>query len=104
MSVLELGIWCALAGTVFASIRPELFTPWYELLLRVETWGGFGKWISKPLGLCHLCLSGQLALWMHLYLSGWDVSFMGICSHILCSCVAIMAASGLNKFWEWSKN
>jgi hypothetical protein len=104
MSIYEFGFLAAIAGTVFASVRPGWFTPWYEFLLKVETWGRFGKWISKPFGLCHLCVSGMLALMAHFYASGWDHSIQGITFHILTSCVAILAASGLNKFWEWSKN
>ena len=103
MSIYEFGFLCAVAGVVFASVRPGLFTPWYEFLLKVETRGKIGKWVSKPLGLCHLCVSGQLALWAHFYGSGFDYSLEGITSHILASCIAIMSAMGLNKYYEWTK-
>lgn len=104
MNIVAFSLACAVVGTVFATVRPGLFTPWYDLLLKVETWGWFGRWISKPLGLCHLCVSGQLALWLHMYRAGWDTSLHGISLHILASCIAILSAAGINKYWVWSTN
>ena len=101
MSTILFALYCAVVAVVFASVRPGLFTPWFDLLLWLETKGRLGKWLSKPLGLCHLCAAGQLALWAHLYASGWNWRLWP--AHILCSCAAILFASVTNSVYEWSK-
>ena len=101
-NVIETGLWCALVGTMFAGARPELFAYWYDLLLWAETKGKFLAWLSKPLGLCHLCASGQLAFWTHFYLSGWDDSLEGFAHHIMAASLAILCAAIIYKVYQWA--
>lgn len=42
---------------------------YYDALINLKHKGRFGKWISKPLGLCEKCTAGQFALWVWLYFS-----------------------------------
>jgi len=91
----------ATIAVVFASVRPDVFEYWYDLLLWMEAKGGFWKWISKPIGLCHMCVAGQIGFWWSFYASGWHLSAM---PHVLFSAsAAILLAALLNKFHEWTK-
>lgn len=101
MSTLLFAFYCAIVAVAFASVRPGLFSLWFDLLLWVEAKGRFGAWLSKPLGLCHLCVAGQLAFWAHFCASGWSLSMMP--AHVLCSCAAILFSSILDKSYQWSK-
>lgn len=61
----------AMVGTfayIFVNVytQPEMIFGWYyNLIEKLPTW------LAKPLGLCDLCMSGQLALWIFLAFF-WD--------------------------------
>lgn len=94
--MIEHALYAASAAVVFASVRPGMFAPWYALLLWMETRGKILAELSKPLGACHKCMAGQVALWSHLYMYRDPVQ-AGVTA-----CLAILIAEGLNKAHEWS--
>ena len=54
---------CSIVGYVFTSILLyEDVLNWYGRLL-----GKLPGWLGKPLGLCSICFTGQLALWIQIY-------------------------------------
>lgn len=79
---------------------------WYlDLLLVLEIKGKFGKWLSKPLGLCEKCMTGQIALWVWLivnngeYLEDW---FTALLRHALFISFSILSVSVIkNIFVKW---
>ena len=101
MSTIIFALYCAIVAVAFASVRAELFAYWWDFILWMETKGKFAKWLSKPIGGCHLCAAGQLAFWAHLFASGWNWRMMP--AHILCASAAILYAAILNKVYQWSK-
>lgn len=101
MNHLAIALESSVIAAAFSLFRPGLFTFWFDLLLWIETKGKFGRWIAKPLGMCAMCLAGQIAFWWSFYASGWHLSAM---PHILFSAsAAILLAALLNKFHEWTK-
>lgn len=101
MSTILFAFYCASVAVAFASVRPELFAYWWDFILWMETKGKFLKWLSKPLGGCHLCVAGQLAFWAHAYASGWNWHLWY--THILCASLSILFTAVLNKVYQWSK-
>lgn len=90
----------AIIAVVFSVIRPGWFTPWFDLLLWAEAKGRFGEFITKPLGLCHLCFAGMLGL-------VWSIATLppvwaSATTCIVNSCGAILLSAVINKVYEWS--
>lgn len=55
-----IGWMCGMIGfTVSQILLYEDILNWYGRLL-----GRLPEWLGKPLGLCHKCMAGQLALWV----------------------------------------
>ena len=67
-----------------------IFEKWWLVLNRLPIW------ISKPLGACEYCLSGQLALWYYLYTS-WLVGSYNALEHIVYISIAIFTTKIANR-------
>jgi len=52
----------SLIASVFSFLgEPEMIFSWYrKLIMRLP------DWLNKPLGSCHLCISGQACFWYYL--------------------------------------
>lgn len=63
-----------LAYVIAAVLMSEggILERYYDLLLDLRDSGRLGAVLSKPLGLCEKCLTGQLALWTWLYMNYAD--------------------------------
>ena len=88
MSTALFATYCAAVAVVFSVIRPGWFGPWFQFLLWLEGTGKAGQFIAKPLGMCEMCVAGQLGLWAHFYASGCSHSMWP--QHILSACIATL--------------
>jgi len=82
-------IFIGLASFVYVEIlqdRGMIFNGWCNLMVRM---GYKWEWFTKPLGLCVVCNSGQLAMWVYLYRNWNDYDLM---QHIYFVCVAIIVS------------
>jgi hypothetical protein len=52
-------------------------------------------WASKPLGMCELCFSGQLALWYGFFMDSYTVP-----NHVIFICITILFTRIVGKIWE----
>lgn len=89
----------AAAGFAFVGIMQDegmIFEKYGDLLDDLERKNPRWKWVTKPLGNCIECTTGQLALWIFLYLNWWDYILcdpvITILKHILFISVAIVAS------------
>ena len=83
----------AIVGVVFTTVLMEpgeVFGFYRRLLEKLAYKEGdygkktfFGKVFSKPLGLCSVCFSGQLALWSGFYFVDYTSLSEGIITHII---------------------
>jgi len=94
IDALQYGICAAILGTAFAGVQPGLFAWWFKFLLWIEP--HTGEWLTKPLGLCAMCTSGQIGLWWHILTFGFSPWA------ILSASTAILAANLLTKMIEWN--
>jgi hypothetical protein len=74
-----------------------IFSKWWMVLNRLP------NWLSKPLGACEYCLSGQLALWYYLYQS-WLVGSYNALEHIAYISIAIFTVKIINRVIYGVKN
>lgn len=80
---------------------------WYlDLLLILETKGKFGKWLSKPLGLCEKCFTGQLALWIWVwfsyveYIENWSLAMFRHIVFISFSILFVVLMKNIFDRWK----
>jgi hypothetical protein len=96
MEVIVIGI----VAWVFTHILIDsdmIFEKWWTVLNRLPIW------LSKPLGSCEYCLSGQLALWCYLYQS-WLVGSYNALEHIAYISIAIFTVKIINRVIYGVKN
>ena len=108
MTIIEAFQWgtaCAVIGVVYAQVLANDDTPlsgWFDFLQRNSE---KHPWITKVVGGCYLCTSGQLALWSSLV---WFViiprNVLQIPSCIVAACFAVIMASVVNKIYKWTQN
>ncbi len=72
-------------GMIFESLSDKLIT--------------LPDWIGKPLGLCYICVSGQMAFWYFLI---FKLNVQNILLIIPFICITIFFALIINKIVEWS--
>lgn len=73
------GIVIAFIGYAFTRIIMEDLLAWYtRAILRLP------DWLNKPLGICGVCMTGQLSFWLLLPMVEWNyigvLTFAGIIS------------------------
>jgi hypothetical protein len=101
------GFCCAIVGVVYAVVLAGDDTPinkWFDLLRRGKERGGWRAWISSPLGGCHLCFSGQLALWSSSLFIPWSLCGPSIAAHLVSACSAVLFATVISHGYQWLKN
>lgn len=100
ITALEWGFCCALIGVVYAQVLGNDDTPlnaWFDLLERNKE---RHPWITKMVGGCYLCTSGQLALWSSLIYHRFDVEMFPF--SIVAACSAVIFAALVNKAYQWT--
>lgn len=114
MTIIEAVQWgtaCAIIGVVYAQVLANDDTPisgWFDFLERNSK---RHPWITKVVGGCYLCTSGQLALWSSLI---WFAIIPSIELHhiiihpapscIVAACSAVIMAGVINKIYQWTQN
>ena len=59
----------SLIAFMFSAIvqkRRSIFT-WYRFLIEKLPW-----WLARPLGMCYMCVTGQVCLWYYLFTKRFD--------------------------------
>lgn len=96
---ITLGVTCGLVAWVVVVLW--MATPggvlhwWYLFLDRKTVKGGFWAIVSKPLGLCEVCLGGQVALWAGLaefWMQYQQAPGAALVGHFTAICVASLFA------------
>lgn len=80
---IEYCIIIAVCSFVYTEILTEsgmILDKLYRLIDRLP------KWLSKPLGSCSYCLTGQLSLWLYLW---FYIENYNILNHIAFICISI---------------
>jgi hypothetical protein len=83
-------ILAGIIGWVFCIILIDegmIFGKWWNVLNKLPSW------LSKPLGACEYCFSGQLAFWYYLY--GYLHSY-SLLAHIAFTCGTIFTVKIIN--------
>lgn len=103
-----LAFMCAVIGWVYVRIltQPGQVLSFWKVFL-VSTYDEiFGintpasdryRWILMPIVECELCVTGQLALWLYLFLMKFILLYL-----IFCICLAILIAKTLNQLLKTS--
>jgi hypothetical protein len=100
-TILTISLFCAVVGYVFTQVFMDekmILWPYYKLICRLPLW------LSKPLGTCMDCFTGQLGLWVYLYLftsktlSGTNAYHYDLFNHIFVVCLSITIAKIINKW------
>lgn len=65
---------------------------WFQFGMKYEN-----KWFHKPIWGCHLCFSGQLALWS--YLVNWTTDGKGVFNDVLFFFFPMYGFDGFSVFW-----
>jgi len=60
------------------------------------------EWLCRPLGGCHICLTGQVCLWYFIITKHFDISGNVIEMLFFCS-AGILMSMIWNKLYEWLK-
>ena len=71
-------------------LDPDMIFGWYGKFL-----DKLPAWLSKPLGKCEYCLSGQLSLWYYLFN---DYSQYNLITHIFFVSLSIFTVEVINVF------
>lgn len=96
----------AVFGYVFSCLlmaEDQILEPWLDFLLWLET---KAKWLAYPLGICEKCFTGQVALWLWLYLYGdlYKYSFLSsLISHLMFIAFSIFTVTLIKNLTEWTK-
>ena len=81
-----------IVGWVFCLILIDegmIFEKWWNIINRLP------MWLSKPLGSCEFCFTGQLALWYYLYFA-WRTDAYNAFYHIAFISIAILTVKMIN--------
>jgi hypothetical protein len=74
------GLFFAFIGYAFSELLMNDLLYDYKLFLGLKV----KSWLARPLGLCSVCFTGQLTLWLSLPLVTWDyvgvISWLGVIS------------------------
>lgn len=96
ITALLIAILCIVITDVL--MAPGMILGWYEvLLINLAAKNRRWEWLTKPLGLCVYCLTGQVALWFYLiyhwnsYRPLWHVFFIA---------TAIFITKTYNNLWN----
>ncbi|MEN6568979.1 MAG: hypothetical protein ABFC18_03100 [Rikenellaceae bacterium] len=95
MNVLEI-IQVSLIASVFSFLgEPGMIFSWYrKMIMRLP------DWINKPLGSCHLCLSGQVGLWYYLVI---HFNSYNIIEHLFFISASIFLSSIYSTIWYYEQ-
>ena len=81
----------SLIASVFSFLgEPDMIFAWYrKLIMRLP------DYLNKPLGSCHLCISGQACFWGYLII--YDYSFI---DHMAFTAAGIFLSSLYSYIWN----
>lgn len=101
------GLCAAIVGVAWVQVIGDDDTPlnaYFKWLFDWQARGGWRSWITSPLGGCHKCFSGQLALWTSSVVIPWAWSAESLTVHIVAACSAILSASLIGTIIKWMDN
>lgn len=93
-----IALYAPIIAVAFAVARPAWFGWWYAFILWLETTGGFGHFLSKPIGGCAECTAGFIALVWTAWTAPTDPAMI-----ITNASAAILLAAIIEKAYAWTK-
>ena len=83
----------SLIASVFSFLgEPDMiFAPYRRLIMRLP------DWLNKPLGSCHLCITGQAMFWYYLITQFTDYNLI---DHLFFTTAGIFLSSIYSAIWN----
>lgn len=81
----------SLIASVFSFLgEPDQIFSWYrKLIMKLP------DWLNKPLGSCHLCLTGQVCFWYYIFTQPYNVI-----DHLFFTSAGIFMSSIFSYIWN----
>jgi hypothetical protein len=95
MNVLEI-LQISIIVSVFSFLgEPDMIFAWYrKLIMKLP------DWLNRPLGSCHLCISGQSCFWYYLIVHFYSYN---IIDHLFFASAGIFLSSIFYTIWNYEQ-